>query len=157
MNFKINKANTVRLKENSWWASSSQSLKVPWLWWEQGVWCEAGVEDEQEEGQQYEPVATGRDLCPSSSCWLADHPPGCPAVSNKWGLGQAGGADGGCIAALHLAEMVVHGGGAETWGTCVLLSPTVTQQVCTYTKRHQGLLSFFGKFSTDFKMRAVHE
>lgn len=39
-------------------------------------------------------MATGRDLC-ASSCWLADHPPGCPAVSNKWSPGQAGGGDGG--------------------------------------------------------------
>lgn len=32
MNFKINKANTVRLKESPWWASSPQPLKLPWLW-----------------------------------------------------------------------------------------------------------------------------
>lgn len=36
MDFKINKANPVRLKESPW-ASSPQPLKVPWLWWEWGV------------------------------------------------------------------------------------------------------------------------
>lgn len=38
-----------------------------------------------------------------------------------------------------------------------LLSPTVTQQVCTYTKRLQGLLSRFGKISIDLKPRALPE
>lgn len=68
------------------------------------------MEKEQEGGWQWEPVAPGRDPCASSS-WLADHPPGYPAVPQEWGPGQAGGGDGGCIAALQLAEVLVHGGG----------------------------------------------
>lgn len=58
---------------------------------------EGGVEEEQEDGQRWKPVAPGRKLRASSS-WLADHPPGYPAVPNQWG-------DGGCIAALQLAEV----------------------------------------------------
>lgn len=74
------------------------------------------------------------------------------------GPGQAGGGDDGCMAALQLAEVPAHGGGTGARRLlCGSLAPARTQQLCTYTKGLQGLLSCFGKSSADLKTRALPE
>lgn len=55
----------MRLKESLWWASPPQPLKLPGS--DVQDVCEGGVEEEQEDGQQWEPVAPGRNLVPAAA------------------------------------------------------------------------------------------
>lgn len=143
----------MRLKESLWGAPFPQSPQLPWLWCARCVWRRYGAGTKgwaavgvcgSWEGPVCHHQQSGRLPTRPSSC------------AKQWGPGQAGGGDGGCIAALQLTELPAHGRG--TWDRRHLrgsLSPTVAQQACTQTKRLERLLSCFGKNSINMKTRAL--
>ena len=105
---KKNKAKPTRLKESLWWASEVASEVAS------ALMCKMYVKEvwrrNKRMGSSRSLWLLGGTRVPATAGWQIT-PPGYPAVPNKWGPGQAGGVDGGCIAALQPAEVPVHGRG----------------------------------------------